>query len=77
MIDYLESQGQYAGLIDGVNVSLTDKYKLYMKAYLEVEMVLKSVIYIYMCVCACHEVSHFLLQHKYFILFYYRNNTCQ
>ena len=51
MIDYLESQGQYAGLIDGVNVSLTDKYKLYMKAYLEVEMVLKSVIYIYVCVC--------------------------
>ena len=38
MIGYLESQGQYAGLIDGVNVSLTDKYKVYVKAYLEVDV---------------------------------------
>ena len=59
MIDYLESQGQYAGLIDGVNVTLTDDYKLYMKAYLEVEMVLKSVMYMYIYVC--HETSCFLL----------------
>ena len=59
MIDYLESQGQYAGLIDGVNVSLPDDYKLYMKAYLEVEMVLKSLMYMYIYVC--HETSCFLL----------------